>query len=154
MYTKIRTFKIVQIGTIKLDRELKTRRSLAATNTRLLVFPLGTGRKNDKTPNNEKNKRENTERKGCIHTGVNQSWDLTFGSTFPIAVHNSKIIFHVVSPRRHNHRTSNLSCKKLNVNLLLCSCSQTKKKPWHNNNDNNYNNNNKKTTTIIITRII
>lgn len=37
MYTKIRTFKIVQIGTIKLDR-IKTRRSLTATNTD--VFPL------------------------------------------------------------------------------------------------------------------
>lgn len=44
MYTKIRTFKIVQIGTIKLDR-IKTRRSLTATNTDFFFFRFEQGEK-------------------------------------------------------------------------------------------------------------
>lgn len=53
MYTKIRTFKIVQIGTIKLDR-IKTRRSLTATNTDF--FFLLNREKNKGMANNDRKK--------------------------------------------------------------------------------------------------
>lgn len=115
MYTKIRTFKIVQIGTIKLDR-IKTRRSLTATNTD--VFPSLTGRKTKEW----QIMKEKNEKIVFIQANSKFHVEISAVINFPGRLKHTIAHQAISLPQRLNHESVPL---------------QLRKKEYCHNNDNN-----------------
>lgn len=121
MYTKIRTFKIVQIGTIKLDR-IKTRRSLTATNTDF--FSFWTGRKT-------KEWQIMTEKSETV---VFIQANSKFLVEISAVINSLGCPKHKIPPYTPKIRWIQYR-KDLNMNWFHCSCE--KKECCHNNDNNN-----------------